>query len=124
MAIPTRWELTLPILKLLAVENLDHPEHSDRLARQFNVTDDEREETSLSGVRKFQNTAVGHAKRELKAAGLIRYGGGTTLEPAKITLRGRRVLDNPPTCIDREFLRKFPEYRQKLEQSARKAKRK
>ena len=114
----------LPILKLLAVEDLDHPELSDRLARQFNVTDDEREEVSPSGVRNFQNTAVGHAKRELKAAGLIRYGGGTTVEPAQITLRGRRVLDNPPTYIDRKFLMEFLECRQKFEQSARKAKRK
>lgn len=104
MAIPSRWDLTLPILEMLEHGELDHSEIADKLAEQFNLTEAERNKRSATGKRKFRETEVGFAKQQLKEAGLIDYGNGKR-RPARITERGRQILSLRPENIDKGFLK-------------------
>ena len=80
----------------------------DELAAAFNVTDDDRNLKTESGQRWFADEEVGHAKRELKEAGLIDYGGKNR-GPARITRRGILVLATYPSRIDENFLKPLKE---------------
>ena len=114
MAIPTRWELTLPVLEKLdaAGGELSHSTIVDQLAEQFNLTTTERNEVHPKGNKKFGDIEVGFAKLELKNAGLVAYGDGT-MRPTRITGRGRRVLwmvrARGEPQIDQDFLRPLQE---------------
>ncbi len=102
----SRWEVAVEILHLLDEEDLLPNELNKKLIGLFEVTDGELELEYSSGQRIFVDSDIGHAKRELKEAGLIDYGDGR-VRPARITALGRAVLAENPSVIDAEFLKPF-----------------
>ena len=106
MAIPTHDELMLPFLQILS----DGQEHRlnevvDKLAKEFNLTQEEIAEEIPSGGRKFAGR-VGWARTYLKGAKLIN-------SPKRaffiISDRGRKALIDKPNKI-LQYLKQYPEY--------------
>ncbi|MCM1297527.1 MAG: restriction endonuclease [Muribaculaceae bacterium] len=106
MAIPTFDDLMLPFLEVLS----DDKPHSkqdvvDTLAKKFNLSKEELEETIPSGGKKFSGR-VGWARTYLKASGLI-------ISPARaiflITERGRQALESKPEHM-LKYLKQYNEY--------------
>ncbi|MGF6695246.1 MULTISPECIES: restriction endonuclease [Pseudomonas] len=79
----------------------------ERVADQFQLTEDERKERLPSGQQTVINNRVGWARTYLNKAGLLTI-------PAKgmvqITARGRDVLANGPDRITVSWLKQFPEF--------------
>lgn len=106
MTIPTHDELMLPFLQVLS----DGQEHRinevvDKLAKEFNLTQEEIAEELPSGGRKFAGR-VGWARTYLKGAKLID-------SPKRaffiINDRGRKALIDKPDKI-LQYLKQYPEY--------------
>lgn len=114
MAIPTRWDMALPYLKVLRDGRpRSSKEMIQSVADEFKLTDGERgERYGEKGQKKFQHI-LRWARYELKEAGLIKSGEerGSTM----ITPEGLDVLMNPPEKIDKEFLSGRPGYSQDSE---------
>ena len=107
MAIPDFQSIMLPLL-ILACDSDIHNFHEvvDKLANEFDLSDEEISTLIPSGQPRFENR-VGWAKTYLKKSGLITYPKRGHL---KITQRGLEVLEENPQTIDMEYLRRFPEY--------------
>lgn len=111
MAIPGYQEFMYPFLKMLE----DGQEHSlresyIRIADEFNLTEQEREEMLPSGKQRILHNRVGWTRTYLKKAGLL-----NTVRPGifVITERGRQLLADPNvTAIDNAFLMQYEEFRQ------------
>lgn len=106
--IPDYQSLMLPLLKLVS----DRQEYKfrdivDRLAAQFNLSDDERKELLASGQQPIFDNRVGWAKTYLKKAGLLDTPKRAAVV---ITQRGLDVLKQNPEGINARFLRQFPEF--------------
>lgn len=108
MAIPEFQSFMLPLLEITS----DKDEHSlgataDKLAEQFDLTEEEQQELLPSGrYPRFRNR-VGWASTHLKKAGLLE---SPRRGYYKITPRGLGVLQENPTRIDIEFLKRYPEF--------------
>lgn len=106
--IPDYQSIMLPFLATLS----DGAEHSfadvvDRLASEFQLTEEEKKELLPSGTAFVFSNRAAWARTYLKKAGLIdapRRGIITISE------RGRDVLKSKPTRIDVRFLRQYPEF--------------
>jgi hypothetical protein len=108
MAVPDFQSLMLPLLKL-AGDGEPHTsaEAVERLAQEFQLSDDDRKELLPSGKQSRFNNRVGWTTTYLKKAGLLRAVGPGRFQ---LTDRGRDVLASPPTSIDVSFLEsRFPE---------------
>ncbi|MHB0912452.1 MAG: restriction endonuclease [Armatimonadota bacterium] len=108
MPIPDYQELMLPLLELAG----DGKEHKlsdaiEVLAKELNLTDEERKEKLPSGRQERFVNRVGWARTGLKMAGLIEYVRRGVF---RITVRGLEVLQSSPKNIDVDFLRQFPEF--------------
>lgn len=106
--IPDYQSLMLPLLRLVS----DRQEYKfrdivDRLAAQFNLSDDERKELLASGQQPIFDNRVGWAKTYLRKAGLLDTPKRATIV---ITQRGLEVLKQNPERINARFLRQFPEF--------------
>ncbi|MCX5510765.1 restriction endonuclease [Pseudomonas sp. BJa3] len=79
----------------------------ERIAEQFQLTEDERKERLPSGNQTVINNRVGWARTYLNKAGLLTI-------PAKgmvqITVRGREALISGPARITVRWLKQFPEF--------------
>lgn len=108
MPIPTLFDLTLPLLKLLSDRN-EHYKNDviEMLAMKFQLTEDERKELLPSGIQTRFDNRVDWARAELKMGGLLESTGTKRF---RITEQGLQVLKSNPTRIDRTFLKQFPEY--------------
>src|SRR6266545_751403 len=108
MTVPDFQTLMLPLLKLAG----DGQEHTlsevvERLAQEFQLSDDDRKELLPSGRQPRFNNRVGWTTTYLKKAGLLRAVGRGRFE---LTDRGREVLARKPAAIDVNFLEsQFPE---------------
>jgi len=110
MAIPDYQSCMLPILKFYA----DGQEHSFReaveaVAKDFNLTDQERKEMLPSGQQEIFDNRIGWARTYMKKAGLIeapRRGVN------RITPRGLDVLKKKPGRIDVNYLAQFKEFKE------------
>lgn len=108
MPIPDYQTLMLPVLRLAS----DGQEHKfsqaiERLADEFSLTDDERNELLPSGTQAVFNNRVGWARSYLKQAGLLdtpRRGYFT------ISGRGRELLSRGLERIDVAVLEQYPEF--------------
>lgn len=105
--VPDYQSLMLPLLKLVA----DKQEHKyrdliERLATEFQLTDDDRRELLASGGPIFDNR-VGWAKTYLKKAGLLDSPKRATFV---ITDLGLVTLEKNPGRIDAKYLRQFPSF--------------
>ncbi|MGD0462449.1 MAG: restriction endonuclease [Tepidisphaeraceae bacterium] len=108
MAIPEFQEFILPLLKF-AGDGRDHTiaEARDALSATLSIDAKDRQELLPSGTQtRFDNRVTWARTYLTKAVLLTRLGRGAF----KITERGQSVLHNPPSRIDKKFLRRFPEF--------------
>ena len=110
MAIPDYQTLMLPVLKVAS----DGQEHRigdvvNQLARDFGLTEEEKQEILPSGKQATFANRVGWAKTYLVQAGLLE---ATRRAHFKITDRGRKSLAERPPRIDVEYLSQFAEFLQ------------
>lgn len=106
--IPDYQKLMLPLLKLVS----DGNEHKyrdliEKLAIEFQITDDERKELLASGNQAIFDNRVGWAKTYLKKAGLLESPKRAIF---KITEIGRDTLAKKPDNIDAKYLKQFPSF--------------
>jgi hypothetical protein len=107
MAVPDFQTLMLPLLKL-AGDGQPHTlaEAVERLAEEFQLSDDDRAQLIRSGQTRLYNR-VGWTTTYLKKAGLLQAVGPGRFQ---LTDRGRDVLASQPAAIDVAFLEsRFPE---------------
>lgn len=108
MPIPDFQSVMRPVLT--TVQNgapLPLNELRERIADQFQLSEDERKERLPSGYQTVINNRVGWARTYLNKAGLLTI-------PAKgmvqITARGLDALSNGPDRISVSWLKRFPEF--------------
>lgn len=112
MAIPDYETLMLPLLRLAADANgqeVPLPGAVGRLADQFNLTDEERQELLPSGGTFKFSSRVSWARTYLQKAGLLESARRGHF---RITDRGWSVLKTKPNHIDGELLSQFEEFRE------------
>ena len=108
MTIPDFQTVMLPLLQTLGDGNVWRMnEISEHLARQFNLTDEERNAMLPSGQAPLFANRVAWAKTHLKAAGLI---DNPNRGRVSISGRGMSVLAAKPVVINMKFLKQFEEY--------------
>ena len=108
MPIPDYQSLMLPVLKIAG----DGDEHRisdvvEALAKEFSLTESEREEPLPSGKQPIFSNRVHWARTYLVQSKLLE---ATRRGHFKITERGRSVLAENVARIDAKFLRRFPEF--------------
>lgn len=110
MAIPDYQTLMLPVLKVTG----DGQEHRigdliNELAREFGLTEEERQQLLPSGKQAAFVNRAGWAKSYLVQAGLLE---ATKRAHFRITDRGRKALAEGPPRIDNKYLSQFAEFNQ------------
>lgn len=107
--IPDYQTIMLPLLRL-AGDDREHSlrEVTDKLAGEFGLSPQEREQKLPSGQQTVFGNRVGWARTYMKKAGLL---DTTRRAYFKITARGRDVLAGKPAHIDGKFLNQFQEFR-------------
>jgi restriction system protein len=108
MAIPDFQSIMLPLMKYSS----DSKEHTLReaieyLAKEFNLSEEERIELLPSGTQAIFDNRVGWAKTHLSKAGLLNSPRRSIFI---ISDRGKQVLQSKPKIINMALLRQFPEY--------------
>ncbi len=108
MAIPDLDSLMLATLKALSGGGEIHiSEVRDLVAKEHDITPEERQETSANGKTLIFASRVNWATVDLKGAGLLE-------RPSRgfchITADGEKVLADSPSRIDRKFLKTLPVY--------------
>ncbi len=108
MAIPDYQTLMLPLLKVVG----DGREYCLRdvvesLAREFHLTDEERQQLLPSGRNPTFDNRVAWAKTYLKKAGLIDQPRRAFFQ---ITEKGREFLKSAPSVLNVNFLEQFTEF--------------
>jgi restriction system protein len=108
MSIPDYETVMLPLVQF-ASDGKEHTldEVTEHLAKQFNLTPEEREQRIPSGQSTYIKNRTGWARTYLKKAGLLSSPKRGVIQ---ITDRGREVLSKKPTRIDRALLEQFPEF--------------
>lgn len=106
--IPDYQSLMLPLLKQVS----DRQEHKyrdliEKLASEFQLTDEERKELLASGTQAIFDNRVGWAKTYLKKAGLLDSPKRATFV---ITDTGLATLAKNPDRIDAKYLKQFPSF--------------
>ena len=108
MTIPDYQTVMLPLLRLAA----DKQEHSlrgaiEKLADQFELSEQERKELLPSGRQATFDNRVGWARTYMKKAGLLESKRRGYF---KITSRGLQALQKDPQTINVKFLEQYPEF--------------
>jgi restriction system protein len=108
MPIPDFQSLMLPLLRSVT-DGKEHSIHelTDRLAKEFSLSEEELRELLPSGKQTIFYNRVGWARTYLSKTGLVEM---TRRSFYRITDRGRQVLSTNPTRIDMKFLEQYPEY--------------
>src|SRR5579875_865143 len=107
MAVPDFQTLMLPVLKAAADGEVKISDLVDKLAEEFQLTEEERRELLPSGRQTTLANRAGWARTYLAKAGLVKP---TRRGYFEATDRGRRVLAGNPGRIDTRFLSQFPEF--------------
>jgi restriction system protein len=115
MAIPDYETLMLPVLRVAG----DGQEHRirdviERLAHDFGLTAEERQQLLPSGKQARFDNRVHWAKGYMVQAGLLE---ATRRGHFRITDRGRKILAESPSHIDNKHLSRFPEFVQFLDRN-------
>lgn len=97
----------LPVLSLAAEGETRVPEAATRVADQFALTEEEREELLPSGRQKLLHNRIHWAKFYMTKAGLIDSPGRGRFTASDA---GRALLAKRPTTIDVELLRQYPAF--------------
>src|ERR1700736_4504576 len=108
MAIPDSQTLMLPFYKI-AGYGQEHriSDVVDQLARDFQLTEEERQQLLPSGKQTTFANRVHWAKTYLGQAGLLE---ATKRAHFRITDRGRKMLAQGPSRIDNEYVSQFTEF--------------
>jgi len=110
MAIPTLYDITLPLLQFLNDQNShSRTDIVHHLTNHFNLTDEDKNKLTPSGGQKVFPNRVDWARFELKMGRLIQVNPDKSHE---ITPDGIEVLKQNPTQINRKLLLKLPKYRE------------
>lgn len=106
--IPDFQTIMLPFLKL-ANDSKEHStaEFLEILARQFDLTEEEKAMMLPSGTQRVFSNRVHWAKAYLKMGGLIE---NTRRGFLKITSRGLQTLQEKPEKINLQYLKRFSDY--------------
>ena len=108
MEFPTYEDLMLPILRILQDERkYSFSELVDSLAKEFQLSDEQKEKLLPSGQQTRLQNRTGWSRTHLKKAGLVEY---VSRGIYKITPKGLTVLQENPQKIDNDYLRRFPEF--------------
>jgi len=108
MPIPNFQPILLPMLELASDGEIHTASDGvERLAKYFNLTDEDRREMLPSGTQRRFDNRVAWARSYLKNAGLLESPRRAQF---RITDRGRAVLAQKPDRIDVKFLLQFPEF--------------
>jgi restriction system protein len=107
MAIPDYQTLMLPVLKQAAAGEVRIGDVVDRLALEFQLSDEELAELVPSGKQTTFSNRVHWAKSYLKQAELVE---ATKRAHFTITPRGKVILGQNLARIDIKFLRQFAEF--------------
>lgn len=100
--IPDYQSIMLPLLKMLADKEEHHyRDLTERLAKAFSLTDDEKKEVLPSGQQPLFDNRVGWARTYLKKAGLIT---APSRGVSKITQRGIEILAQNPAGLSLAYL--------------------
>jgi len=106
--IPDYQTLMLPLLRIVSDGNeYKYRDLIEKLAVEFQVSDQERKELLASGNQALFDNRVGWAKTYLKKAGLLDSPKRATFI---ITDLGKQTLANNPERIDAKYLRQFPAF--------------
>src|SRR5260221_8175690 len=108
MPVPDFQSLMLPLLKITG----DGNEHStseviELLARQFGLSESDRDEMLQSGKQRKLDNRVNWTKTYLQKALLLSSTGRSRF---RITDRGMTVLNSNPPAINVKLLNQFPEF--------------
>lgn len=110
MTIPTLYDITFPLLRLLSDQNSrSRQEIIYHLEEFFKLTEEDKKKLTPSGGQKVFPNRVDWARFELKKGGLI------IINPDKthvITSEGIEIVKNNPDKIDRKFLLGLPRYKE------------
>lgn len=109
MPIPDYQSFMLPLLKLAS----DRQTHSlreayEKIADEFDLSDEDREELLPSGTQQTYKNRIGWARTYLKKAGLLRSPKRGHFE---ITDRGIDELKTDPSEMSTAYLNKYDEFR-------------
>lgn len=109
MPIPDYQTLMLPLLRLTG-DGTEHPfrEAVDKLAEEFQLSDDERAELLPSGAAHVFGSRVGWARSYLKQAGLLEAPKRGVF---RITPEGKALLAKNPARIDNNLLNQYESFR-------------
>ncbi len=109
MPIPDYQAVMLPLLKLVAKNGpLSMSMAVPLVADDFGLTEAERRELLPSSSKEtIIKNRVGWARTYLKKAGLLTVPQRGIFE---ITQRGKKVLADSPSLINKQYLRQFPEF--------------
>lgn len=113
MPIPDFQSVMLPLLKYCN-DGKDHTniEALDALAKDFNLSEDERKQLLPSGQQRVFDNRVAWARAHMKMAGLLENARRGIFH---ITTRGKEVLSQNLTGLNLHFLRQYPEYQEARE---------
>ncbi len=105
----------LPMLKVLKDNNnIKSARLIGLMGDWFHLSDEERQELLSSGRTTILRTRVHWAKVYLKQAGLVEYPQRGNVAISK---KGIKVLQENPSNIDTNYLKKFPEFIRFIERS-------
>ncbi|MDO8434385.1 MAG: restriction endonuclease [Candidatus Binatus sp.] len=107
MAIPDFQTLMLPVLKTAGSDEVSIGDVITKLADDFKLSEDERNQMLPSGHQTTLANRIGWAKPYLAKAGLLE---ATKRGYFRITNLGSGVLSAPPSRIDISFLRQYPKF--------------
>lgn len=106
--IPKYDEMILPILKIIGDgKEYNNSKIEDELSKVFNLTDEDRKIKHKSGVRVVYDR-ISWAKSYMKQAKLIEVPERGIFN---ISARGLQVLEDDVDLVDREYLMRYPEFR-------------
>lgn len=115
MSLPDYQLFMLPFLECLADGQPRHTsEIQEYIAVHLKISDQDRSARFSSGNGNIFKTRMGWSRTYLKKAGLIDYPQRGIY---KITMRGKNVLNSPPSKIDIKYLSQFNEFKDFLNSS-------
>jgi restriction system protein len=109
MTIPDYQTLMLPVLKRAAKKDIRIPEIDEEIAREFNLSDTEREQLLPSGRQRLLHNRLHWAKFYLNKAGLVSSTSGYRFVASDA---GRELLLRNPAKIDNALLLQYPSFQE------------
>lgn len=108
MPVPDYQSIMLPLLKAVADEQIHKfRELIEKLAQEFELTEENRRELLPSGKQPLFDNRVGWGNTYLKKAGLLQSEKRGFVQ---ITNLGLQVLNNNPSRVDAAFLRQYDSF--------------